>query len=125
MSDTTTTVAELQQLVDRFVSERDWSQFHTPKNLSMALAIEAGELMEHFQWITPEASRALAHQPEKLQPVAEELADVFAYCLAVASELDIDLATAVREKMKKNELKYPAGVYRGRYSIDDQTTMDG
>ncbi len=119
MPDATTTIFELRELVDQFVEARDWSQFHSPKNLSMALSIEAAELMEHFQWISPEASRELANQPEKLQPIAEELADVFAYCLAVASELNIDLATAVREKMKKNEHKYPVETFRGRYGPED------
>ena len=65
-NDSRTTVAELRELVRQFVAERDWQQFHTPKNLSMSLAIEAAELMEHFQWLTPEASRQIAGQPEKL-----------------------------------------------------------
>jgi dCTP diphosphatase len=120
MTDTQTTVAELRELIDRFVAERDWSQFHTPKNLSMALAIEAAELMEHFQWLTPEESWAIRDDPEKLAEVGEELADVFGYCLAMASELGIDMASTVRRKMVKNAEKYPAERYRGRVSEDDE-----
>ena len=115
MNDQQTTVAELRELVRQFVAERDWQQFHTPKNLSMSLAIEAAELMEHFQWLTPEASRKVAQQPEKLVEVGEELADVLCYGLALANELGLDVSAAVRDKMEKNRKKYPADAYRGRY----------
>lgn len=114
-NDATTTVAELRQLVADFVAERDWSQFHSPKNVSMALAIEAAELMEHFQWLTTEASRKLSDDPKKLAEVGEELADVVGYSFALANELGIDLATAIRAKMIKNAQKYPANEFRGRY----------
>jgi NTP pyrophosphatase (non-canonical NTP hydrolase) len=114
-SDNTTTVAELRKLVADFVAERDWSQFHSPKNVSMALAIEAAELMEHFQWLTTEASRELASDPEKLAEVGEELADVIGYSFALANELGLDISNAVRAKMMKNAKKYPAEKYRGRY----------
>jgi dCTP diphosphatase len=114
-TDATTTVGELRQLVADFVAERDWSQFHSPKNVSMALAIEAAELMEHFQWLTIEDSRRLAADPIKLAEVAEELADVVGYSCALANELGIDLATAIRAKMLKNAQKYPAEEFRGRY----------
>ena len=118
-SDANTTVAELRQLIADFVAERDWSQFHSPKNVSMALAIEAAELMEHFQWLTTEASRHLVDEPEKLAAVGEELADVVGYCVALANELGIDLSSAIRAKMAKNRLKYPADQYRGRYGPAD------
>lgn len=114
-ADHTTTVAELRKLVADFVAERDWSQFHSPKNVSMALAIEAAELMEHFQWLTTDASRELADQPEKLAEVGEELADVIGYSFALANELGLDISDAVRAKMVKNAQKYPAEKYRGRY----------
>ena len=114
-SDNTTTVAELRKLVADFVAERDWSQFHSPKNVSMALAIEAAELMEHFQWLTTDASRELAADPEKLAEVGEELADVIGYSFALANELGLDISSAVRAKMVKNAQKYPAEKYRGRY----------
>jgi NTP pyrophosphatase (non-canonical NTP hydrolase) len=114
-SDYTTTVAELRKLVADFVAERDWSQFHSPKNVSMALAIEAAELMEHFQWLTTDESRELAADPEKLAEVAEELADVVGYSFALANELRLDISGAVKAKMVKNAEKYPAEKYRGRY----------
>jgi dCTP diphosphatase len=114
-SDDTTTLTELRKLVADFVAERDWSQFHSPKNVSMALAIEAAELMEHFQWLTTDASRDLVNEPEKLAAIGEELADVIGYSFALANELGLDVATTVRAKMVKNAQKYPADKYRGRY----------
>lgn len=124
MSDERTTVVELRQLVDRFVGERDWHQFHTPKNLSIALAIEAAELMEHFQWIEPSESRTVAHDAAKLVAIGEELADVVCYALAMANELGLDLSTALRDKMVKNAQKYPVEDYRGRWGQDDPRTAD-
>lgn len=115
MPDSQTTVESLCRLIREFVDERDWQQFHSPKNLSMALAIEAAELMEHFQWIDVEASRRISEDPDKLSAVGEELADVFCYTFALADALGIDVADAVRAKMVKNAEKYPADEYRGRY----------
>ena len=119
MNDQTTTVAELRALIEKFVEERDWQQFHSPKNISMALAIEASELMEHFQWITIDASRKLADEPEKLAEIGEELADVLAYTLAMANSLGIDLAATLEAKMVKNAKKYPAEEFRGRFGVID------
>ena len=107
MSDQDTTVAALRALVESFVDQREWHQFHSPKNLSMSLAVEAAELMEHFQWITGEASREIGSDSRKLEAVSDELADVMCYALALANELSIDVDTAMRVKMKKNEAKYP------------------
>jgi dCTP diphosphatase len=114
MSDRQTTVAELRELVESFVAERDWHQFHAPKNLAMSLSIEAAELMEHFQWISPEESRQIAADPAQLSQVGEELADVLCYALAMANELKLDLSEAIRRKMAKNEQKYPADTFHGR-----------
>ena len=114
MSDSHTTVEQLRQLVRQFVDERDWQQFHSPKNLSMALAIEAAELMEHFQWIDVEASRQISADAKKLADVGEELADVLSYTLALADSLGLDLADTLQAKMIKNAFKYPADEYRGR-----------
>ena len=125
MTDVQTTVAELRQLVGQFVRERNWGQFHTPKNLSMSLAIEAAELMEHFQWLTAEESRAVAQDDARREAAGEELADVLCYALALANELGLDVATAMREKMRKNELKYPAAEYRGRYGREDPRPAQG
>ncbi len=119
MSDADTTIHDLRQLVEQFVHQRDWHQFHTPKNLSMALAIEAAELMEHFQWLTAEQSRALADEPERLTAVGEELADVLCYAFAMANELGLDIATTVRRKMVRNAEKYPAERYRGLFGPED------
>ena len=113
--DATTTLADLRDLVRRFVDERDWRQFHSPKNLSMSLAIEAAELMEHFQWIDMAESRRAGDDLEKLAAIREEIADVLCYALALANELNIDLSQAVREKLVKNAAKYPADECRGRY----------
>lgn len=120
MNDSKTTIAELRDVVRQFVKERDWEQFHAPKNLSMALAIEAAELMEHFQWIDADASRAAADDAEKLTAIGEELADVFCYTLAIANELNIDLSAAMADKMVKNARKYPAEEFRGRYGPEDE-----
>ena len=120
MTDDRTTVSQLRQLVQEFVDERDWQQFHSPKNISMALAIEAAELMEHFQWIDIGASRQMKEDPEKLAAVGEELADVVSYSLALANAMDIDIADTVRAKMVKNALKYPAEQFRGRYGTADE-----
>ena len=114
-SDDTTTVAELRKLIADFVAERDWSQFHAPKNVSMALAIEAAELMEHFQWIDVAESRRIGDDAAKLAQVRDEIADVLCYALALANELNLDLSDAVREKMIKNAVKYPSDLSRGRF----------
>lgn len=119
MTDQTTTIHQLREIVRQFVDERDWQQFHSPKNLSMSLAIEAAELMEHFQWITTDESRAIGTDTEKLEAVGEELADVICYGLAIANELGIDVSDALRDKMTKNARKYPAEEYRGRYGAAD------
>ena len=121
--DPTTTVLQLRATIREFVDERDWQQFHSPKNLSMALAIEAAELMEHFQWITAAESRQL--DEESMCAVSDELADVLCYALAIANELNIDVASALQQKMKKNREKYPVKEFRGRYGIDDPNPVSG
>jgi len=118
-SDERTTLGELRNIVRQFVDQRDWQQFHTPKNLAMALAIEAAELMEHFQWLTPQASRQVAEDPTRREAAGEELADVLCYTLAIAEELGLDLADAFQRKMVKNRAKYPVEEYRGRYGPED------
>lgn len=114
-NDAQITIADLKHLVAQFVAERNWQQFHAPKNLSMSLAIEAAELMEHFQWIGVEESRQLKRDPQAIADIGEELADVLAYALALANELDLDVATIMQEKMAKNARKYPADEFRDRY----------
>jgi dCTP diphosphatase len=108
MDDARTTIQELRAEVYRFNEERDWHQFHTPKNVAASIVIEAAELLEHFQW---------ADEPttEGLPQIAEELADVFIYCLVLANALEIDLSQAVRQKLARNDARYPAAEYRGRF----------
>ncbi len=112
-----TTVAQMQAWVDAFAQDRSWERYHTPKNLAVSIAIEAAELLEHFQWSEGPTRERLADEviPESgnLQnrsEVAEELSDVLAYLLRLASVLDIDLAAALQSKMRKNAIKYPADV---------------
>ena len=119
MNDTDTTLATLREQFDDFVSERDWHQFHSPKNLAMALTIEAGELMEHFQWLTQDESRRINGSGDKLNAVSEEIADVLCYTIAIANQLQIDLSQAFSRKMEKNRLKYPVESYRGRFGDED------
>jgi NTP pyrophosphatase (non-canonical NTP hydrolase) len=102
---------ELRDTLRKFVAERDWDKFHSPKNLAMALSVEAAELMEHFQWLTEDQSRRLP--PEKLEQVRDEMADVLVYLVRLADKLDVDLLAAAAKKIEKNALKYPAGKVRG------------
>ena len=125
MPDSETTLAELRRIVRQFVDERDWHRFHTPKNLAMSLSIEAAELMEHFQWLSAEQSRAVVEDEQQRAAVAEELADVLCYVLAMANELKLDLSTAVRDKIGKNALKYPVREYRGRFGPEDPNPARG
>ena len=114
LTDSATTVAELKTRVLAFARERDWEQFHSPKNLSMALAAESGELMEHFLWSTPEHSRVIAAEPAKRQKIADELADVIIYALEFANVTGLDVAAAIEAKMSANAKKYPVEKARGR-----------
>ena len=102
MSDSLT---ELARLVKGFADARDWEQYHTPKNLAMALAVEAAEIMEHFQWKTAQESQSLTE--EQHHEVAMELADVFIYLMRLAQSLDVDLIAAANEKMAANEHRFP------------------
>ncbi|WP_455210344.1 nucleotide pyrophosphohydrolase [Kaarinaea lacus] len=104
-------VDDIKHRLRKFVAERDWQQFNTPKNLSMALIAEAGELVEHFQWLTDEQSKNL--DGDQLKAVSHELADIFIYLLRLADELNIDLIKATNEKMLINNKKYPAEKVKG------------
>ena len=115
MADDQTTIADLRARVKAFVTERDWAQFHSPKNLSMAIAIEAAELMEHFQWLTIEESESLIEEGATRGQVIDELADVLIYCFSLANALDVDLSEAIVGKLAHSARKYPADEYRGRF----------
>ncbi len=107
----TDSLQQLRMRINHFVAERDWAQFHTPKNLAMAMIVEAAELVEQFQWDTPEESQKLT--PEKREAVSHELADTFVYLLRIAEVLDIDLIAAANQKVDLNAKKYPADKARG------------
>ena len=104
-------LAELRRRLAEFAAARDWDPFHSPKNLAMALSVEAAELVEEFQWLTEEQSRAL--DPERHERVRLEAADVLIYLVRLADKLDIDLLRAAADKIAQNELKYPADRVRG------------
>ncbi|MCB0045090.1 MAG: nucleotide pyrophosphohydrolase [Caldilineaceae bacterium] len=112
--DSQTTVGELRAAVDRFVDARDWTQYHTPKHLAMSIAIEAAEIMEHFQWYTAEESIARLNDTDEKAQVADELADVLIYCLSFANGADIDVSAAIRAKLARNETRFPINEVRGK-----------
>jgi NTP pyrophosphatase (non-canonical NTP hydrolase) len=121
MPDHTTTVAMLKEAVRHFAAERAWEPFHTPKNLSMGVAVEAAELMEQFLWLEGEASRAVVYDPARLAAVADEMADVACHLLNLSNTLGIDLSEAILSKIAKNALKYPVEKYRGRSGMEPRT----
>ncbi len=114
LQDKNATVAELRERVMAFAREREWEQFHTPKNLSMALAAEAGELMEHFLWVDARESADTVRLPKKRPHIEDEIADVVIYALEFANVCGIDLAAAIEAKLDKNAAKYPVEKARGR-----------
>jgi len=114
MTDAATTVGEIRERVLAFARERDWEQFHSPKNLSMALAAEAGELMEHFLWTESKDSAATLTDSKKRSKIEDELADVVIYALEFANIGGIDLAKAIEAKLAQNAAKYPVEKAKGR-----------
>jgi len=106
-------IEQLRDALRDFSAERDWDQFHSPKNLAMALNVEAGELLEHFQWLSEGASGSLP--AERLAAVATELADVLIYLVRLADKLGVDLLQAARAKMDTNAQRYPAAEFRGSH----------
>ncbi len=113
MKDQILNISQFQRQVAEFAKERDWEQFHTPKNLSMALSVEAGELVEIFQWLTPEQSLQVAHNEQLKERVGEELSDILTYLLRLAAIADIDLPQALHDKFVANAEKYPVEKARG------------
>ncbi|MHB1594287.1 MAG: nucleotide pyrophosphohydrolase [Streptosporangiaceae bacterium] len=107
------TIENLQRRLREFVTERDWEQFQTPKNLVMALTGEVGELNEIFQWLTPEQAAAVMSEPAQASDVRDEIADVLAYLLRLADVLDVDVAAALTAKIGKNAVKYPVEAASG------------
>ena len=113
MTDPTVNLEEIKSRVWKFAEERDWPQFHSPKNLSMALAAESGELMEHFLWCSPEESRTAFADPARARKIREELADIVIYAIQFANVTQTDLAAAIADKMARNAAKYPVEKAKG------------
>ncbi|MAH40053.1 MAG: NTP pyrophosphohydrolase [Puniceicoccaceae bacterium] len=113
MDDTNTQIQTLKDRILAFAQERDWEQFHSPKNLSMAIAAEAAELMEHFLWQSAESSRREVLSDPFREKIIEEIADILIFAIEFANVSGIDLATAITKKMEKNALKYPVEKAKG------------
>jgi NTP pyrophosphatase (non-canonical NTP hydrolase) len=106
-------IGELTGRLREFVAARDWEQFHTPKNLAMALAGEAGELLAEFQWLTPGEATGIMADPQAAGQVRSEIADVFLYLIRLADVLGVDLLAAAADKLAENDRRYDAATYRG------------
>ena len=108
----TMNIKEIQEKLSKFAEERDWDQFHSPKNLVMALTSEVGELTELFQWLT-EGQSSIKDDSSKTDEIRQEIADIFIYLLRLADKLDIDIEEAIREKIEINAKKYPIDLAKG------------
>lgn len=117
MPDAAATIAELKDVVRHFVEERAWQPFHSPKNLAMGVAVEAAELMECFLWVDLPGSYETAADPARREAIADEMADVFCYLLNLSNVIGIDLSDALKSKMVKNAIKYPAEKFKGKYQV--------
>ena len=115
MSDKQTTISQLKSLIDSFVDERDWKQFHSPKNLSMSISIESSELMELFQWLSLEEAKEVMKAGDIRDSAIDEIADVLIYAIAFCIRNNIDISAAIKQKMEKNAKKYPAEKFKGRF----------
>tara|TARA_B100000900_G_scaffold288629_1_gene247596 strand:- start:63 stop:410 length:348 start_codon:yes stop_codon:yes gene_type:complete len=115
MNDNNTAINDLKKTVENFVNEREWRQFHNPKNLSMSIAIESAELMELFQWLSKNESIKAMSSGKLRNNAIDEVADVFIYLIAFCNVNNIDIKQAIDQKMRKNKKKYPANVFKGRF----------
>lgn len=113
-----TTIQQIREKIQNFVSARKWEQYHNPKDLAEAICIEAAELLQIFQWATVEEASSWKNVPSKMDRIREELADVFIYCLSMANVLEIDISEAILQKLSKNEVKYPVDKYFGRARLE-------
>lgn len=116
-TDEKTTFAYLRRRVAQFMAARDWEQFHTPKNLSNAIAIEASELMECFLWLTDAEAKAVLDNAEKRDAIIDELADVMIYSLSMANAMGTDISAAIQKKLARNEHRFPPEIWRGRVNV--------
>ena len=113
-NDGNTVVEELIDNVREFLREREWEKYHNPKDLAESICIEAAELLQIFQWITPQESEQFKNDPSKVQRIREELADIAIYCLSIANTLKIDLTGSILKKIEQNKKKYPPDIYKGK-----------
>ena len=118
LADDETSISKLRVEVKSFISERSWEKYHTPKDIAESICVEAAELLQLFQWITPKESEDLSKDKTKIQRIKEELSDVIIYCLSMANAIDIDLSDAILEKLEQNKNKYPTDLYKGRAYLD-------
>ncbi len=114
-SDQSTPLEVLKDAIRQFVKQLQWEKYHNPKNLVMSIGIETGELMENFQWLSPANSSRVSKNSKRGQQVIDELSDVIIYCLLLAMAMDIDVTSAVLQKIERNLEKYPPAKYKGRY----------
>lgn len=114
MTDRRTSIAEIRKKVRIFVKERDWEQYHTPRNLAESISIEAGELLQIFQWREEDDFKKRIENLKFKYRIAEELADILIYCLSLANAIGIDVSTAISKKIKINEKKYPVEKWKGK-----------
>jgi dCTP diphosphatase len=110
-------IRDLTRSIRAFADARDWGQFHTPKNLVIALSVEVAELAEHFQWLTPDEANALGRDPRVREDLASEVADITIFLLRLADVLEIDIGDAVRRKLERNEARFPVDQIRGRATL--------
>ena len=115
MSDKQTYIQELRSIIETFVDERDWQQFHSPKNLAMSISIESAELMELFQWLSLDEAKKVMESGETREDAIDEIADILIYSFAFCIRNEIDITDAIKQKMKKNINKYPAEDFRGHF----------
>ena len=112
--DEQTNISELKEKLRKFALDRDWKEFHTPKDLAIGVCVEASEILEHFRFRNREVLKEYLSDPENKREISHEIADVFSFLIRLADELDIDLSEAVSEKMKKNEARFPLGKSNGK-----------
>jgi dCTP diphosphatase len=107
LNDNSLVIKSLKDDIGKFIKDRNWQKYHNPKNLAMSIAIEAGELMEIFQWLSPRKAQQVRVSIDRARQAREELADVMIYCIMLAMALDIDLSSAILDKMENNKIRYP------------------
>jgi NTP pyrophosphatase (non-canonical NTP hydrolase) len=112
-TDSDTTLRDIKQMISQFVEERDWLQYHDPKNLVMALMSEVGELADQFRWVDNSEAHTLAASPDHAEEVADELADIMMFAIEFASVCNIDISTAIAAKLEKNAVRYPIEKAKG------------